>query len=80
MDELLTAFHSLLIERTTPEAMSGVEEHQVDTLIDELDMSVLGRGGPLARLFRGYTPRELAVAERFRPVDTLENRYVEIFS
>jgi predicted component of viral defense system (DUF524 family) len=42
-------------------------------------VSVLGRGGPLARLFRGYTPRELAVTERFETVDTLENRYVKYF-
>jgi uncharacterized protein len=79
IDEVLTSFHSKLVERTSAEAISGVEEPQIDTLIDELDMGSLGRGGPLARLFRGYTPRELAVEERYETFDTLENRYVKYF-
>ena len=79
VDEIVAAFHARLIERAAPEAMSGVEEPQIDTLIDELDVSVLARGGPLARLFRGYTPREIAVTERFETVDTQENRYVKYF-
>lgn len=79
VDEVLTRFHSRLIERSGPQPISGVEEPQTDILIDELDLSVLGSGGPLARLFRGYTPREVAVAESFETVDTPENRYVKFF-
>lgn len=79
VDEILTSFHTSLIERTTPEAMNDIQEFETDVLIDELDMSVLQRGGPLARLFRGYTPREVTVLERLETADTLENRYVKNF-
>jgi predicted component of viral defense system (DUF524 family) len=61
------------------EPIGSVQEPQTDSLVDELDISVLGRGGPLARLFRGYTPREIAVAESEETFDTAENRYVKYF-
>ena len=79
VDEVLTAFHSRLVERSTSQALADVSEIEPSVLIDGLDMSVLERGGPLARLFRGFTPREVDETERFETVDTLENRYVKYF-
>jgi predicted component of viral defense system (DUF524 family) len=79
VDEVLARFHSRLTEHLVIESISAVQEPQVDALVDELDVSVLGQGGPLARLFRGYTPTEIAVVETEDSVDTSENRYVKYF-
>jgi predicted component of viral defense system (DUF524 family) len=79
VDEVLSRFHSRLTDRLVVEPIGSVQEPQIDALVDELDVSVLDRGGPLARLFRGYTPREVAVAESDDTVDTVENRYVKYF-
>ncbi len=37
------------------------------------------RGGPLADLFRGYTPDRLPETRKMLSVDTIENRYVKAF-
>jgi uncharacterized protein len=79
VDEILTAFHARLAEGLVTQSLSEVQEPQIELLIEELDVSVMERGGPLARLFRGFTPRELTVAESHETIDTLENRYVKYF-
>lgn len=79
IDQVLESFHARLVERTALEMMASVSDVEPSIVAEELDTSVLERGGPLARLFRGFTPREIAETERFETVDTLENRYVKYF-
>ena len=79
VDEVLTGFHFRSVGSQETAPIFGIEEPEVDLIIDELDLSVLGRGGPLARMFRGYTPQEVAVTSRAETFDTLENRYVKHF-
>src|SRR5690606_23457558 len=56
-----------------------IEQVQADLIIDHLDVSSLGQGGPLARFFGGYTPREVPQLEIFESHDTAENRYTKAF-
>jgi predicted component of viral defense system (DUF524 family) len=79
IEEVLSSFHGRLMEQARHEQIGAVVEPDIASLIDGLDVSSLDRGGPLARLFRGHTPRELAVEERYETVDTPENRYVKSF-
>lgn len=79
VDEILQRIHSRLLDRTTIEAIASAGEPQLDALVDELDTSAVQEGGPLARLFRGYTPSEIAVGESYETVDTPENRFVKYF-
>jgi uncharacterized protein len=79
VDEVLARFHSHLADQLVTDTISAVHEPQVDALVDELDVSVLGRGGPLGRLFRGYTPQEIALTQSEDTFDTAENRYVKYF-
>lgn len=79
VDEILQRFHSRLIDQTEIERIASAGEPRLDMLVDELDMSTLKRGGPLARLFRNYTPSEIAVGETYESVDTPENRFVKYF-
>lgn len=79
VDEVLESFHARMVERSVLEMMDSVSDVEPSIVVDELDASMLERGGPLARLFRGFTPREIAETERFESVDTLENRYVKYF-
>lgn len=79
VEEVFTSFHSRLVERFSAEDVSRIEEIQIEHLVDDIDLSAFGRGGPLSRLFRGSTPQELSVSESIETVDTLENRYVKYF-
>ena len=79
VDEVLARFHSHLADRLVTESINAVSEPQVNSLVDELDISVLASGGPLARLFRGYTPQEIAFLQPEETFDTAENRYVKYF-
>lgn len=73
--EVLSTPHSRLIERLEIKPIEEIEEGQADLIIDHLDLSSLGQGGPLARFFGGYTPRELPQQEMLESHDTPENRY-----
>jgi predicted component of viral defense system (DUF524 family) len=79
VDEILRRIHTRLVDRTMIEAIASAEEPRLDALVDELDSSALKSGGPLARLFRGYTPSEITVGETYETVDTPENRFVKYF-
>lgn len=79
VEEILSAFHSRLVEHSQTDAIGAIFEPEVDSVIENLDFSALERGGPLARLFREHTPRELSFAEHTETVDTPENRYVKAF-
>ncbi len=75
--DVLSAPHSRLIERLEVKPIEEIEEGQADLIIDNLEISSLGHGGPLARFFGGYTPRELPHLEMFESHDTAENRYTK---
>ncbi|NKD87774.1 DUF2357 domain-containing protein [Haematospirillum sp. 15-248] len=77
MAEVFRAPHSRLIERLEVKSIEEIEEGQADLIIDHLDVSSLSNGGPLARFFGGYTPRELPQREMFESHDTPENRYAK---
>ena len=79
IDEILRHFHSRLVDHTEIAAIASAGEPRFDLLAEELDMSAVEKGGPLARLFRGYTPKEIAVGETYETVDTPENRFVKYF-
>lgn len=79
VEEVLGAFHSRLGTRTEIEDIGAIAAPEIDELVDSLDFSAFDRGGPLARLFRGHTPQQLAIAEHFDTSDTPENRYVKAF-
>lgn len=78
-EEILANAHTNLVERFDVARMEEIEEAPGDLIADQLDTSMLIAGGPLARLFRGYTPRELPRREAFESYDTPENRYVKAF-
>ncbi len=75
--EILANPHVRLIERLGVISIEEIEEGHADLIADHLDVSVLGNGGPLARFFGGYTPRELPQREMIESHDTPENRYAK---
>ncbi|MFL6305874.1 MAG: DUF2357 domain-containing protein [Candidatus Sulfotelmatobacter sp.] len=79
IEELLSQTHTALLTEIKMCDTAEVEEPSVEALVDDLDVSVFDEGGPLAGLFRGYTPRAMPVAEVVEITDTPENRYVKYF-
>lgn len=79
VDEVVSQVHAMLVTETSMRGIAEVEEPSIDALVDSLDVSLFEAGGPLAGLFRGYTPREMAVSEVAEVIDTPENRYVKYF-
>lgn len=75
--EIIASPHARLIERVEVIGIEEIEDGQADLIVDHLDVSALGDGGPLARFFGGYTPRELPQREMFESHDTAENRYAK---
>ena len=79
IEEVMAGFHSRLFEQARTDSIGAVVDPEIDLVIESLDFSALERGGPLRRLFRGHTPRELSFTEHAETVDTAENRYVKSF-
>ncbi|MDX2106218.1 MAG: DUF2357 domain-containing protein [Candidatus Melainabacteria bacterium] len=79
IDEISDHMHSLLFERQAIELLEHVDEARADLFLDELDSSIVRKGGPLSRLFRGFTPTHLVTVETVSLRDTPENRYVKYF-
>ncbi len=79
IEELVSQAHATLITEVSMRSIAEVEDPSVETLVDTLDVSLFESGGPLAGLFRGYTPRELPVVQVAEIIDTSENRYVKYF-
>lgn len=77
MEELLAAPHSRLVEYQTLSRIEDIFDIDLDLLVDGLDTSVLAVGGPLSRLFLGFTPSELPSRELYDSVNTPENRYTK---
>jgi uncharacterized protein len=76
LDELRRSFHSLLEQRSTLQDIETVEEPDIAVFVQELDLSNLDKGGPLADIFQGYSPRRFPVVEESETTDTSENRYI----
>jgi predicted component of viral defense system (DUF524 family) len=79
VEELLSQAHAALVTEISMRGIAEVEEPSAEALVDTLDASLFDAGGPLASLFRGYTPRALPVVEVAEIIDTPENRYVKYF-
>lgn len=75
--EILSAPHARLLEKMEMKPIEELEEGQADLIVDHIDISSLGRGGPLGRFFGGFTPRDLPQREVFESHDTPENRYAK---
>lgn len=77
--EVFASPHVRLIEKEEPVALGEADEIDAESVSDSVDVSVLVRGGPLSRLFCGFTPAELPATERYESFDTPENRYLKAF-
>lgn len=79
LDEIRRSFHTRLDQWRGTEDIGSVQEPDIPAFIEEFEPSVVVKGGPLAQLFRGYSPREFPVFEARETIDTAENRYVKFF-
>jgi hypothetical protein len=79
IEEVLSQAHAMLVTEVSMRDIAEVQEPSVEALIDNLDASMFDEGGPLAGLFRGFTPRQMPVVEVAELIDTPENRYVKHF-
>lgn len=79
LDEIRRSFHAKLVTEYGEEELSLVEEPDVTSFLSDFDSSNLAAGGPLAKSFRGYTPRSFPIVSFIETNDTIENRYVKSF-
>lgn len=79
LGEILSDPHGSMRESIESVTIEEVLEADPELLADGIEYSDLCRGGPLARLLRGYTPSMLPQRESFESRDTPENRYVKAF-
>jgi predicted component of viral defense system (DUF524 family) len=79
LDEMKRALHVRLDSRRVMRTVTDVSEPDVPALAEQFDGSNVVCPGPLASLFRGYSPREMPVLETQETADTAENRYVKNF-
>lgn len=70
VNEIVTRFHTSLVNKKTLQPISQVEEFDIDVYVDNLELSDLSKGGPLASLFHGYTPSEMYATEITENYDT----------
>lgn len=73
LDEIRRSFHSRLDRWKATEEIGCVQEPDVTAFIEEFEASTMTKGGPLASLFRGYSPSEFPVIETRETSDTAEN-------
>lgn len=79
IEEIVGQPHSRLLERIDFVPIDEVEEADAELISDEFDSSDIIYGGPLRRMFRGYTPMVLPQRNSFETLDTPENRYAKAF-
>lgn len=79
LEEILARPHVKLLERIEMASIEEVAEADPELVADGIDYSDVTAGGPLARLFGGYTPKSLPQRDCFESRDTLENRYAKAF-
>lgn len=77
--EIIEEPHSRLVESLEFVRIEELEDAEADLIADGIDSSELIRGGPLSRLFGGYTPTALPQRESFETLDTPENRFAKAF-
>lgn len=79
IDEIAAQPHSKLLERIEFARIDEIEEADAELISDGFDPSEIVAGGPLSRMFRGYTPTALPQRHSFETLDTPENRYAKAF-
>ena len=79
IEEIIERPHARLIERIESTSIEEILEVDPELIADGLDYAELRVGGPLARLFRGFTPALLPQREIYECRDTPENRYAKAF-
>ena len=79
VDEIVAAPHSKLVERVELARIDEIEDADAELIADGFEASELITGGPLARMFKGFTPTALPQRETFETLDTPENRYAKAF-
>jgi predicted component of viral defense system (DUF524 family) len=79
IDEIAAQPHSKLLERIEFVRIDEIEEVDAELISDGFDPSEIVAGGPLGRMFRGFTPTALPQRHSFETLDTPENRYAKAF-
>ena len=79
IEEIIDRPHVRLMERVESTPIEEIVEADPELIVDWLDHSDLKAGGPLDRLFRGFTPASLPERESYESFDTAENRYAKAF-
>jgi len=79
VEEILERPHVRLFNRVELCPIEEIVEVDPELVADGIDFSEAALGGPLARLFRGYTPTSLPQGGSFESCDTPENRYAKAF-
>ncbi|AHX15003.1 hypothetical protein CH75_18700 [Dyella jiangningensis] len=79
IEEIVGQPHVRLVERVELESIEEILEADPELISEGLDHSELRAGGPLGRLFRGFTPASLPQRESYESRDTPENRYAKAF-
>ncbi|MCC8613060.1 DUF2357 domain-containing protein [Xanthomonas euvesicatoria] len=79
IDEIAAQPHSKLMEQIEFVRIDEIQEADPELISDGFDPSEMVAGGPLSRMFRGYTPTGLPRRDSFETLDTPENRYAKAF-
>lgn len=79
LEEIFASPHAQMREKIEYASIGEIQEADPELIADGVDFSDVGRGGPLARLFNGYTPLVLPERHSFDSLDTPENRYAKAF-
>ncbi|MCG5496012.1 DUF2357 domain-containing protein [Ectothiorhodospira variabilis] len=79
ISEIIHSPHSKLLEHPEPKEFYDLDDIDAELILENMDGSSLGYGGPLARFFDGYTPEYLIQNQTTVSFDTLENRYAKAF-
>lgn len=79
LEEVFASPHGQMREQIEYASINEIEEADPELIADGVDFSDVGRGGPLARLFNGYTPLMLPERHSYESLDTPENRYAKAF-
>lgn len=79
LEEIHRAFHSRLEDRRAAQDAFDVEDFDLPAFVEEMDIGSLAAGGPLQRIFRGYTPRTVPAIFTTETANTPENRFVKFF-
>lgn len=79
LDEIRRSFHARLKTERKQDALSSADGSDLSDALSDLPIFHFSRGGPLAGLFRGYTPSDLVTSEYLEETNTPENQYIRQF-